>query len=112
MEIGLESEIGPRDRNRVRVQVNITNPADPTFWARDLIPWVGFPDALIRDHRKISFFDVDSAVSSHGTDYTTAPAPREWGIRGKNRVGAQPTVSFRVGQRKLKSFFGPILTTW
>ena len=52
--------------NRVRVQVNVTNPADPTFWARELIPWVGFPDALIRDHRKISFFDVDPMDPSRG----------------------------------------------
>jgi hypothetical protein len=52
--------------NRVRVQINITNPADPTFWARELVPWVGFPDALMRDHRKISFFDVDPADPSRG----------------------------------------------
>jgi hypothetical protein len=53
-------------RNRVRVQVNVTNPADATFWTQDLIPWVGFPDALIRDHRKISFFDVDPRDPSRG----------------------------------------------
>lgn len=52
--------------NRVKVQVNVTDPADPTFWARELIPWVGFPDALMRDHRKISFFDVDPADPSRG----------------------------------------------
>ncbi|MGW8265477.1 MAG: hypothetical protein ACWGSQ_03865 [Longimicrobiales bacterium] len=52
--------------NRIRVQINITNPADPTFWARELIPWAGFPDALIRDHRKISFFDVDPLDPTRG----------------------------------------------
>ncbi len=52
--------------NRVRVQVNVTDPADPTFWSRELIPWVGMPDALIRDHRKISFFDVDPQDPSRG----------------------------------------------
>jgi hypothetical protein len=52
--------------NRIRVQVNITNPADPTFWSWELIPWVGFPDALMRDHRKISFFDVDPNDPSRG----------------------------------------------
>jgi hypothetical protein len=52
--------------NRIRVQVNVTDPADPTFWSRELIPWVGFPDALMRDHRKISFFDVDPLDSSKG----------------------------------------------
>ena len=46
-------------QNRIRVQVNVTNPADPTFWSWELFPWIGMPDALIRDHRKISFFDVD-----------------------------------------------------
>ncbi|MEJ2504222.1 MAG: hypothetical protein P8177_13075 [Gemmatimonadota bacterium] len=44
----------------------MTNPADPTFWSRELIPWVGFPDALIRDHRKISFFDVDPSDPARG----------------------------------------------
>jgi hypothetical protein len=47
-------------RNRVRVQVNVTNPADQTFGARELLPWVGFPDALMRDHRKIAFYDVNA----------------------------------------------------
>jgi len=46
-------------KNRVKVHVNITNPADQTFGTRELLPWVGFPDALMRDHRKISFFDVN-----------------------------------------------------
>jgi len=52
--------------NRIKVQINVTDPADPTFWARELIPWVGFPDALMRDHRKISFFDVDPTDPSRG----------------------------------------------
>jgi hypothetical protein len=47
-------------RNRVKVQVNVTNPADQTFGARELLPWIGFPDALMRDHRKISFYDVNA----------------------------------------------------
>ncbi len=52
--------------NRVRVQVNVTNPADATFFSRELMPWVGLPDAMIRDHRKIAFFDVDPNDETRG----------------------------------------------
>lgn len=44
--------------NVVRVQINITNPADPSFRARGILPLLGIPDNLIRDHRKIVFYDV------------------------------------------------------
>ena len=46
--------------NVVRVQVNITNPADPSFRARGILPLLGFPDDLIRDHRKIVFYDLSA----------------------------------------------------
>lgn len=45
-------------RNRVKVHVNITNPADPTFWSRQVVPLLGIPDNMMRDHRKIVFYDV------------------------------------------------------
>lgn len=45
--------------SRVRVQVNVTNPADNTFWTREAVPWIGLRDDLIRDHRKIAFYDVN-----------------------------------------------------
>jgi hypothetical protein len=45
--------------SRVRVQVNVTNPADNTFWTWEVVPWIGLRDDLIRDHRKISFYDVN-----------------------------------------------------
>lgn len=45
-------------RNLVRVHVSVTNPADPTFWTQDLVPIWGMPDNLMRDHRKIAFYDV------------------------------------------------------
>ena len=45
--------------SRVRVQVNVTNPADNTFWTWEVIPWIGLRDDLIRDHRKIAFYDVN-----------------------------------------------------
>jgi len=45
-------------QNLVSVHVNVTNPADPSFRGRGILPLVGFPDNLIRDHRKIVFYDV------------------------------------------------------
>ncbi len=44
--------------NLVSVHVNVTNPADPSFRARGILPLIGIPDDLIRDHRKIVFYDV------------------------------------------------------
>jgi len=44
--------------NQVKVHINITNPADPTFWSGQVIPIVGMPDNVMRDHRKISFYDI------------------------------------------------------
>ena len=45
-------------QNLVSVHVNVTNPADPSFRGRGILPLLGFPDNLIRDHRKIVFYDV------------------------------------------------------
>lgn len=45
-------------RNLVRVQVNITNPADPSFWSNGLIDLLPLPDNMMRDHRKIAFYDL------------------------------------------------------
>jgi hypothetical protein len=45
-------------RNQIKVQVNITNQADPSFWSRGLMPGIGIPDNVMRDHRKIVFYDV------------------------------------------------------
>jgi hypothetical protein len=44
--------------NLVRVHVNITNPADASFWTGELLPWIGMPDMVARDHRKVAFFDL------------------------------------------------------
>ncbi len=44
--------------NLVSVHVNVTNPADPSFRAGGVVPLVGLPDNLIRDHRKIVFYDI------------------------------------------------------
>jgi hypothetical protein len=44
--------------NRVKVQVNVTNPADLSYWANSYFPLAGWPDNAIRDHRKIAFYDI------------------------------------------------------
>ena len=46
-------------RNRVKVQVNITYKADPSFFGGGLVSSVfGYSDNVMRDHRKLSFYDV------------------------------------------------------
>jgi hypothetical protein len=44
--------------NLLKVHVNITNPVDPSFWGKDVMPVIGLPDAVMRDHRKIAFYDI------------------------------------------------------
>jgi len=45
-------------KNQVKVHINITNPPDPTFRSRQVIPLLGIADNVMIDHRKISFYDV------------------------------------------------------
>lgn len=47
-------------RNRIKIHVNITNPSDFSFRNRTLFPGMllPMPDNLVRDHRKISFYDI------------------------------------------------------
>jgi len=45
-------------RNLIKVHVSITNPADASFWRNEMIPIWGITDDLMRDHRKIAFYDV------------------------------------------------------
>jgi hypothetical protein len=46
-------------RNRIKVHVNITNRVDASFWSGGVVASVfGYPDDVMRDHRKISFRDV------------------------------------------------------
>jgi hypothetical protein len=42
----------------VRVHVNITNAADHTFWSRRIANGVPVPDNMMRDHRKLVFYDI------------------------------------------------------
>ncbi|HEX7919249.1 MAG TPA: hypothetical protein VF454_07610, partial [Gemmatimonadales bacterium] len=45
--------------NRIKIHVNITNRADASFWAGGLVSTLfGYPDDVMRDHRKVSFRDV------------------------------------------------------
>jgi hypothetical protein len=45
-------------RNQIRVHVNVTNPSDPSFWSQQIVPLLGVPDDIMRDHRKIVFYDI------------------------------------------------------
>jgi hypothetical protein len=48
--------------NLVKVHVNVTNPPDPSFWTAELFPFfMGLSDVIMRDHRKIAFYDVTEA---------------------------------------------------
>ena len=54
-------------RQQVKVHVNITNPPDFSFRSSHLLPKMPFlPDLLLRDHRKISFFDVTELDPGRG----------------------------------------------
>ena len=46
-------------RNRIKVHVNVTNRVDASFWSGGLISSVfGYPDDVMRDHRKMAFRDA------------------------------------------------------
>lgn len=45
-------------RNMVKVHVSITNSADPSFWSWRVASFFPMPDAWMRDHRKIAFYDI------------------------------------------------------
>ena len=45
-------------RNRIRVHVNITNPADFSFYSMKIVGKIPVADNNMRDHRKVVFYDV------------------------------------------------------
>ena len=54
-------------KNRIKVHLNITNPSDLSFRSIRTLRGAPFiPDSLIRDHRKISFFDVTELDPGRG----------------------------------------------
>ncbi len=44
--------------NQIKVHVNITYPADPSYWSNQVFPMFKWPDNSMRDHRKIAFYDI------------------------------------------------------
>jgi hypothetical protein len=53
-------------RNQVKVHVNITNAADPSFWSWRVIGGLPLPDNMMRDHRKIVFYDLTEEDPERG----------------------------------------------
>ena len=53
-------------RNRIQVHINITNPVDPSFVGNHLAGIIPVPDNVIRDHRKIAFYDISEADPTQG----------------------------------------------
>ncbi len=47
--------------NFISVKAYITNPADPSFRSAEILPIIGVPDEIMRDHRKLVLFDVSEA---------------------------------------------------
>jgi hypothetical protein len=45
-------------KNLIKVHVNITNPADPSFFSWHSVGIMPIPDNMMRDHRKIAFYDI------------------------------------------------------
>jgi hypothetical protein len=54
-------------RQRIKVHVNITQPSDLTFRSSHLLGLPFASDNLMRDHRKIAFYDVTERDPSRGT---------------------------------------------
>jgi len=44
--------------NQVKVHVSVTNPVDHSFRSRQIVPFIGMPDDVMRDHRKLVFYDI------------------------------------------------------
>lgn len=68
--------------NRIKVHVNITNPADPSFFSWHSAGIIPIPDNIMRDHRKIAFYDITEEDPYRGTAMFTG-----MGI-GEHYVGA------------------------
>ena len=68
--------------NLVKVHINITNPADTSFWSWHIAGIIPIPDNMMRDHRKIAFYDITEADPYRGMAMFTG-----MGI-GEHYVGA------------------------
>ena len=69
-------------KNRIKVHVNITNPADPSFYSLHSMGFMPIPDNMMRDHRKIAFYDISEEDPFRGNAMFTG-----MGI-GEHYVGA------------------------
>jgi hypothetical protein len=53
-------------KNQIRVHVNVTNPADHSFRSFHSMGILPIPDNMMRDHRKIAFYDITEADPYRG----------------------------------------------
>lgn len=50
----------------VKVHVSVTHPVDPSFRSRQILPLLGIPDDIMRDHRKTVLYDVSEDTPYRG----------------------------------------------
>ena len=67
-------------KNRIRVHVNITNPADPSFHSFHIMGAFPVTDNNMRDHRKLAFFDITEADPYRGMALFTGMGIGEHGV--------------------------------
>jgi hypothetical protein len=82
------------------VHVHITNQPDPTFWSDQVLPLVGMPDNILRDHRKIVLWDItEEDPARGGMMFTGMGVGEHYG--GALREDGSPGPSPRPGARRV-----------
>ena len=69
-------------RGLVKVHVSVTNPADPSFRSPWIVPLIGVPDDVMRDHRKIVVWDVSEEDPYRGVAMYTGAGVGEHYVGG------------------------------
>jgi len=94
-------------KRTVKVHVSITNPSDFSFRSHNIVkPFPFVPDNVIRDHRKIAFYDLDEANPYGGALYLMGVGIGEhyssetWEDRGY-RVRGPAALEARAAARRL-----------
>lgn len=94
-------------RRTVKVHVNITDPSDFSFRSNRIVPpWPMAPDNLMRDHRKVAFYDLDEAdpwrgsLLLMGTGVGEQFASSTWEDRGV-RLRGPATLEARAALRRV-----------
>jgi phosphatidylserine/phosphatidylglycerophosphate/cardiolipin synthase-like enzyme len=92
-------------RNTIRVHVNVGNPSDFSFRSHHIIPGIPFaPDNLMRDHRKLVFYDVNEADPERGGLFVMGigigemyanPSWEDRGFRVRGPVALEARAAFR-----------------